>query len=44
MKRKNSTVIELKSKGLDFPSIIKVEYNVNRQKYNITETVKLVSK
>ncbi len=40
----SGTVIELKNKGLNFPSIAKVEYEVNGKKYQIEETIKLVSK
>lgn len=44
MKKVNGTVIELKSKGLNFPSIARVEYEVDGKKYQIEETIKLVSK
>lgn len=48
-KKKNCTsivegkVISLKSNGLDSPSVITVEYEINNERYQITETVKLKS-
>lgn len=44
MKKVNGIVIAHKSKGLDFPSIARVEYEVEGKKYQIEETIKLVSK
>lgn len=44
MAKVNGTVIELKNKGIDFPTIARVEYEVNGKKYQIEETIKLVSK
>lgn len=44
MKKVSGTVIKLKSKGLDFPSIARVEYEIEGKKYQIEETIKLVSK
>lgn len=37
-------VISLKSKGIDHPSIVTVEYLVNNVKYQVEESVKLKSK
>lgn len=44
MKRTYGTIIEHKNKGIDYPSVITVEYEVDNKKYKITETVKLVNK
>ena len=43
MAKVNGTVIELKSKGLNFPSIARVEYEVDGKKYQIEETIKLAN-
>ncbi len=43
MKTVNGIVIDLKSKGLDFPTIATVEYMVNDEKYIIKESLKLRS-
>ena len=37
----NGTVTDLKSKGLDFPTIITVEYQVGSEKYSLSESVKM---
>lgn len=44
MPKVKGTIIELKSKGLSFPSIARVEYEIDGKKYQIEETIKLVSK
>ena len=36
-------VISVKSKGLDWPSVITVEYEINNIKYQIKESIKLKS-
>lgn len=36
-------IIEIKSKGIDAPTIIKVQYEVNSVTYEIKETMKLRS-
>ncbi len=40
----NGIVTKLKSKGLDFPTIITVRYTVNSVTYEISESIKLKSK
>jgi len=44
MKKVNGRIVEFKVKGQDFPSVVKVEYEVDGKKYEITETVKLIGK
>lgn len=50
MKKENCTitidgkVVSLKSKGIDAPSVVIVEYEVNNVKYQLKESVKLESK
>lgn len=38
------TVAEVKTRGLDFPTQITVEYVVNGRTYSVTESIKLKSK
>lgn len=41
---KDGKVLSLKSKGIDHPSVVTIEYEVNNVKYQVEETVKLESK
>lgn len=41
MKETKGIVIDFKNKGLDFPSVVTVEYEVENKKYIIEESVKL---
>lgn len=43
MKETIGTVIDLKIKGLDFPTVVEVEYEVDGEKYTIKESLKLKS-
>lgn len=43
MKETNGIVVNLKSKGLDCPTIVTVEYEVENKKYTIEESLKLKS-
>lgn len=38
------TVVDIKIRGLDFPTQITVEYSVEGKVYSVTETIKLKSK
>lgn len=38
------TVVDIKIRGLDFPTQITVEYSVDGKTFSITETIKLKSK
>lgn len=43
MKETNGIVVDLKSKGLDCPTVVTVEYEIENQKYTIKESLKLKS-
>lgn len=41
MREVDGTVVDTKRKGLDFPTVITVEYEVEGMKYTVKETLKL---
>lgn len=43
MKETNGKVVKFTPKGLDFPTVVEVEYYVDNQRYTIEETLKLKS-
>ena len=44
MKEVIGSVIDVKSKGIDCPTIVTVEFKVKKEVYKIKETIKLISK
>lgn len=44
MKRVNGIIIDIKSRGLDHPEVVTVEYEIDGKKYKIKETIKLFNK
>ena len=43
MKETKGTVLSVKSKGLDNPTVVSVEYKVKKETYKLKETIKLKS-